>query len=544
MQLKDLIISINEHRRQLAESEMLSKVNDRTEIFVDMDGVLADFFGDWARLAGVSDYRNITDPESALALVRDAEDFWLNLPKTQHADKLLDLVISAAGSYKILSTPLADDPRSGPHKLEWVKQNLQGRLPAEVILSHNKEQHATQPDGTPNILIDDYGVNIRKWEAAGGIGFKHKDHKFERTVDNIKKHLHPASVKENSTGCSRTRADLCQCESINKITESAKAITAVCQLEQSDTVKGALLLKQQPGKPTLIVGQVTGLQPGKHGVHIHEFGDLSQGCKSAGDHYNPDGVVHGGLEKGHVGDLENIIANKNGIADVKIIARRVDLIGERSVVGRSIVIHQDPDDLGQGGDAESLKTGNAGERLACGVIVLKETLEENTAGDREIAIHRSSEDFQHIDLSKSADGTFWLSSPQSQWDNIVTTGRGVDHVYEISPTAKLASWDHIDKYSVDELEQMGYDGVRMVDGDDITYQIWNTSILKRTQLGENFADGKVKGKSRPGRAKRAGVDCGKSITDLRKIAKNSSGEKQKMAHWCANMKSGRAKKNK
>lgn len=58
---------------------------------------------------------------------------------------------------------------------------------------------------------------------------------------------------------------------------------------------------------------------------------------------------------------------------------------------------------------------------------------------------------------------------------------------------------------------------------------------------ENFADGKTKGKSRPGRAKRAGVDCSKSISALRKQAKNSSGEKQKMAHWCANMKSGRKK---
>ena len=61
-------------------------------------------------------------------------------------------------------------------------------------------------------------------------------------------------------------------------------------------------------------------------------------------------------------------------------------------------------------------------------------------------------------------------------------------------------------------------------------------------FSENFADGKVKGKSRPGRAKRAGVDCSKSVTDLRRIAKNSSGEKQKMAHWCANMKAGKQKK--
>ena len=63
----------------------------------------------------------------------------------------------------------------------------------------------------------------------------------------------------------------------------------------------------------------------------------------------------------------------------------------------------------------------------------------------------------------------------------------------------------------------------------------------KKHLGENFADGKVKGKSRPGRVKRAGASCNGSVTDLRKRAKNASGEKAKMYHWCANMKSGRNK---
>jgi GNAT superfamily N-acetyltransferase len=60
-------------------------------------------------------------------------------------------------------------------------------------------------------------------------------------------------------------------------------------------------------------------------------------------------------------------------------------------------------------------------------------------------------------------------------------------------------------------------------------------------IEENFADGKVKGKSRPGRVKRAGASCNGSVTDLRRRAKNASGEKAKMYHWCANMKSGRKK---
>ena len=60
---------------------------------------------------------------------------------------------------------------------------------------------------------------------------------------------------------------------------------------------------------------------------------------------------------------------------------------------------------------------------------------------------------------------------------------------------------------------------------------------------ENFADGKVKGMSRPGRVKRAGASCNGSVTDLRRRAKNASGERAKMYHWCANMKSGRSKNN-
>jgi hypothetical protein len=70
----------------------------------------------------------------------------------------------------------------------------------------------------------------------------------------------------------------------------------------------------------------------------------------------------------------------------------------------------------------------------------------------------------------------------------------------------------------------------------------NAVVYGPSQIqNENFADGKVKGKSRPGRARRAGVNCKQSISKLRSIAKNSSGERQRMAHWCANMKSGRNK---
>ena len=184
--------------------------------------------------------------------------------------------------------------------------------------------------------------------------------------------------------CPRTKAKQCTCESVIRLTEAEDTIKALCEFEHSEgDVKGLVYLKQKSGEPTEIFGQFTGLKPGLHGFHIHEFGDLSDGCDSAGGHYNPDGIDHGNLENGHVGDLGNVEADKSGVAKFKTVAERVDLRGDRSVVGRALIIHADEDDLGKGGDEESLKTGNAGERLACGVIRLMDTDKEAVAENDE-----------------------------------------------------------------------------------------------------------------------------------------------------------------
>lgn len=121
-----------------------------------------------------------------------------------------------------------------------------------------------------------------------------------------------------------------------------------------------------------ITYRVTGLTPGLHGFHIHEKADFSDGCKSAGPHYNPFGKEHGGPddEERHVGDLGNITADANGVAEGTISDHLIKLSGEYSVIGRSFMVHADPDDLGKGGHELSKTTGNAGARVACGEIVL------------------------------------------------------------------------------------------------------------------------------------------------------------------------------
>ena len=101
-------------------------------------------------------------------------------------------------------------------------------------------------------------------------------------------------------------------------------------------------------------------------------GNLSQGCVTAGPHWNPDACTHGGPGRAvrHHGDLGNIEAGENNIGTISTSDERIMLYGPNSIIGRSMVCHSGIDDLGDGGNEESLKTGNAGGRVACGVIGL------------------------------------------------------------------------------------------------------------------------------------------------------------------------------
>lgn len=119
-----------------------------------------------------------------------------------------------------------------------------------------------------------------------------------------------------------------------------------------------------------IAGEVMNLSPGEHGFHIHEAGDLSDDCKGAGGHFNPFGKNHGapGAEERHVGDLGNVVASEELITFVRIEDHMVKLSGDNSVLNRAIVVHEGVDDLGLGGEEDSLTTGHAGARAGCCVI--------------------------------------------------------------------------------------------------------------------------------------------------------------------------------
>jgi 5'(3')-deoxyribonucleotidase len=353
--------------RQMKEN--LGEIAQATEIYVDMDGVLADFFGEWAKLMQVDHYSKIDDLDINVALqkIRDTDQFWLDLPLLPQAKQLLAVIKQIKGEYNICSTPLADDPNSEPHKRKWIEKNLAFFPPKNVYITHDKPQYATQSDGTPNILIDDFGKNVNAWDAAGGTGFKYKDHKFERTAKDLQQHLnakvHEAMKEEGETNAFTAKA----------ATQKAKKYDLPIRKDIAD-----LIVKAYP-------------------------------------------------------ELEDIwtIHDKHGIVGTKL--RNGPLVRKLQKQMKA--------------DGYTIKT-------------------DGKAGDETDKV------FNH-----------WLS-------NVV---RYIMHEYLNEP------------------------------------------------IRENFADGKKKGKSKPGRVKKSGASCNGTITQLRKRAKNASGEKAKMYHWCANMKSGKKK---
>ena len=157
--------------------------------------------------------------------------------------------------------------------------------------------------------------------------------------------------------------------------KKTKKVSGISVLHQNkNNIEGTITFEELEGERVKVKYEVTGLTDGKHGFHIHESGNLLEDCKSCKGHFNPFNKNHGGpkSKERHVGDLGNITADNNGNVKITLSDNQISLRDKKTnIIGRSVIIHDKEDDLGKGGNEESLKTGNAGARLVCAVIGYK-----------------------------------------------------------------------------------------------------------------------------------------------------------------------------
>lgn len=143
--------------------------------------------------------------------------------------------------------------------------------------------------------------------------------------------------------------------------------SAVALLEptRGNATAGTVTFEQQ-GSEVMVVARVTGLKPNmEHGFHVHEKGDCSSGDgTSAGGHFNPAGTPHGPQHaEHHAGDMPSLKADSSGAAEARFSLTGVSVrSGTAELIGRGVIVHANPDDY------KTQPTGNAGARIACGVV--------------------------------------------------------------------------------------------------------------------------------------------------------------------------------
>ena len=173
-----------------------------------------------------------------------------------------------------------------------------------------------------------------------------------------------ASVLGLGLGCASSKSSPASNESANPSTGKARAkAVAVLSPAPNGKVKGQVTFQEET-EGVRVTANVEGLTPGKHGFHIHEKGDCSAAdFTSAGGHFNPTNSKHGSPTdpEHHAGDFGNLEANEQGVARFERVFTWLTFKGTNSILGKGVIVHEKTDDFSQ-------PTGNAGGRIACGVI--------------------------------------------------------------------------------------------------------------------------------------------------------------------------------
>ncbi|XP_045782897.1 titin-like [Maniola jurtina] len=224
--------------------------------------------------------------------------------------------------------------------------------------------------------------DIRELEVLVDFGPKADTQVIEKTINSLKAQdgVTQAVYKDGAVMVETTLPSAVVLDMVAK-TSGKRAVlqgfgesqSAVAMISSQSCCKsqvlGVIRFQQSTAGPLVGDGSVHGLTPGLHGLHVRHTGDLSMGCESLGEHYNPYNSPHGGpndpVDKRHAGDLGNIIADEEGRATFRIVD---DLLQIHEIVGRSIAVTERRDDLGRGSSLTSKIDGDSGMPVACGII--------------------------------------------------------------------------------------------------------------------------------------------------------------------------------
>lgn len=493
------------------------------EVYLDMDGVLADFFTEYAKLAGIEsgNYRDIppakTDPTLNKMI---GTNFFARLPKFSTADQLVAMVVKIFGHYNICSSPLrGDHENSEKQKKVWLAKHLNPQ-PLKVVITPRKEKYAVQPDGTPNVLIDDRGDNITKWEAAGGVGIKYQAD--EDGLDVIVRGLRRALDIIRGEREHDPQQLVSKDRSLPVATDKDSVAEALyTDVPNEDWLNGKIEYAKKKGRnsfgvpylgsvtarpqedyfrlPVNLLKHLPGMRDEQNNVRQDDLKAIVQIMKdtgklplmSNGKEYRPFiNVAYNGEAWVNEGNHRIMAAAALGWDTLPVELRYFDG-GERVKSGPLY-----PAKIGLGKPIDenwkkALATGALAAATALGTPALGAGLPDLVAV-----------------VTMKIDG------------NIVRKEINLGNEYA-GPTEAAEA---IDKFMTSK-------GIK-------NYSL-DIKRVPAKKVDENFHDGKVKGKSRPGRVKRAGASCNGSVTSLRAKAKKYGGEKGKMYHWCANMKGGK-----
>jgi len=156
---------------------------------------------------------------------------------------------------------------------------------------------------------------------------------------------------------------LASCASMSSGPSAAVTLSPI----SGSTASGTVTFAQKADGSVDVTVNLTGVPAGVHGFHIHDKGDCGDNGNAAGGHFNPSGAAHGApsAEAHHSGDFGNVTADAQGAVHASFNSRSITVAaGPNSVVGHAVILHANPDDL------VTQPTGNAGARIACGVVAL------------------------------------------------------------------------------------------------------------------------------------------------------------------------------